>query len=320
MPASEKIAKLTVRHAVHVPVQPSRAFEIFTQHAREWWNPATTANPTKSPIADIVIEPRIDGRWYERGVDGSVCEWARVLAYDPASRLAVDWHPDGVSTTLEISFENPAPRRTDVTLVHYGFEGFSEKASRMREVHDQVWSELLDRFAKFATEHPDPHEGGRRARQPRAVTDGETVLATVDVSAAPDRVFRALTTAETEKWWGAPDTYRTTQWKSDVRVGGHWSCVTRLADGTEFPASGDYLAIEPNRRVVQTRRYEWDYPELGRRDTTVTYIMNPIATGTRVTVRHEGFAGLLGAAEHHVDGWEGFLGYLAKYVDAEVQG
>lgn len=318
MPTSDNTALLSVKRSVHVPVQPARAFEIFTRHAHEWWNPATTANATKSPIASIVIEPSVDGRWYERGADGSECEWARVLEYEPPSRLRVDWHPDGVSTTLEICFENPAPRRTDVTLVHQGFEGFGDKAQRMRELHDQVWGDVLERFATFVQEHPDPKEISDRARHARAVTDGETVLATVDVAVAADRVFRALTTAETEDWWGASDTYRTTQWKSDVRVGGSWSCVTRLADGTEFPASGEYLAIEPNRRVVQTRRYDWDYPELGRRDTTVTYIMNPIATGTRVTVRHDGFSGLLGPAEHHVDGWEGFLGYLAKYLDSEA--
>ena len=40
----------------------------------------------------------------------------------------------------------------------------------------------------------------------RAVTDGDIILATVNVTAPPERVFRALFSDETERWWGAPGT------------------------------------------------------------------------------------------------------------------
>jgi len=46
----------------------------------------------------------------------------------------------------------------------------------------------------------------------RAITDGEIVLATVDVGAPPDRVFRALMTDECERWWGMPGVYTTEAW------------------------------------------------------------------------------------------------------------
>ncbi|HEX6814622.1 MAG TPA: SRPBCC family protein, partial [Gemmatimonadaceae bacterium] len=92
-----------------------------------------------------------------------------------------------------------------------------------------------------------------------------------------------------------------------------------LADGSIFPASGEYLAIEAPRRIVLTRRYDWDYPELGRRDTTVTYVLDPIPAGTRLTVRQDGFAGLRGPADHHADGWLGFLAYLGQYVRSTAE-
>ena len=43
----------------------------------------------------------------------------------------------------------------------------------------------------------------------RAVADlGEgVVMARVEIGAAPDRVFRALTTDELTKWWGADGVY-----------------------------------------------------------------------------------------------------------------
>ena len=153
---------------------------------------------------------------------------------------------------------------------------------------------------------------------PRAVTDGDTILATVVIAATPERIFRALTTDETETWWGSPDTYRTTEWKADLRVGGSWSVVTLPANGGEGrPASGTFLEIDAPRKLVQTRRYDFDFPALGRRETTVTFRLASMESGgMRVTVRHDGFAGLWEPADQHVTGWERFLGWLADYAQS----
>ncbi len=153
-----------------------------------------------------------------------------------------------------------------------------------------------------------------RRRPARAVTDGDTILATADVAMPPERVFRALTTDEVERWWGSADTYRMTEWRADLRVGGRWRVAVRRADGNTFPAIGEFLEIDAPRRIVQTRKYEWEHPLLGGRETTVTYRLDPIATGTRVTVRHEGFAGRSAAADEHAEGWERVLGWLDAYM------
>lgn len=153
----------------------------------------------------------------------------------------------------------------------------------------------------------------------RAVTDGETILAAVEIAAPPERVFRALTTEEAERWWGSPDTYRVTDWKAEVRVGGLWSLVVRRPDDSVFPASGTFLEIDAPNKIVQTRKYDWDCPVLGRRDTTVTYRLDPIDNGTRMTVRHDGFVGLREPADEHAAGWERFLGWLTAYLNRELQ-
>jgi uncharacterized protein YndB with AHSA1/START domain len=155
------------------------------------------------------------------------------------------------------------------------------------------------------------------AQRPCAITDGHTILATAEISAPPQRVFRALTTDEAEHWWGSPDTYRVTDWKADVRVGALWSLVVRRPDGSFYPASGKFLQIETPNMIVLTRRYDWDCPMLGRRETTVTYSLDPIAEGTHITVRHDGFVGLKEPAVEHAVGWERFLGWLAAYLNAE---
>ena len=149
-----------------------------------------------------------------------------------------------------------------------------------------------------------------------SMTNGETVMASADIGASPERVFHALVTDEVEQWWGSAETYRMLDWSADLRVGGHWTVVVRTADGHDLPASGDFLDIEAPRRIVQTRAYEWDHPTLGRRQTTVAWLLQPIADGTRVTVCHGGFAGLNEAAAEHAEGWARVLGWLQVYVDA----
>ena len=149
----------------------------------------------------------------------------------------------------------------------------------------------------------------------RAVADGDTILATVDLSAAPESVFRALTSKETERWWGSPDTYRVTDWKAELIIGGRWSLVVRRPDGNIFPASGKFLEVATPGKIVQTRKHDWDFPVLVRRDTTVTYRLDPISNGTRITVRHDGFVGLREPADEHSAGWERFLSWLAAYLN-----
>jgi len=158
----------------------------------------------------------------------------------------------------------------------------------------------------------------RAAEIARAITDGEIVLAAIDLPAPPERVFRALMTDECERWWGAPGVYTTESWKADVRAGGSWSLVTRLPDGTGLPASGDFIEVSPSR-IVQTRRYHFDYPILGRRTTKVTTLLMPIDGGTRLVVRHEDLGASQPAFEH-AGGWERLLDWLGEYLTRERDG
>ncbi|UCI08258.1 SRPBCC family protein [Mesorhizobium sp. B1-1-8] len=142
-------------------------------------------------------------------------------------------------------------------------------------------------------------------------------MAAAEILAPPEQVLAALVTDEVERWWGSAATYRMTGWAADLRVGGRWSVTVRTVDGAHLPAGGEFLEIEAPRRIVQTRKYDWDHPTLGRRETTIAYLLQPITAGTRVTVCHGGFAGFAAAAEH-ADGWARVLGWLQGYFDARL--
>ena len=152
-----------------------------------------------------------------------------------------------------------------------------------------------------------------RRSWPQAMTNGETAMASAEIPAACEQVFAALVTNEVECWWGSADTYRMTGWTADLRIGGRWSVIVKTADGRRLPAGGTFLEIETPRRIVQTRRYGWDHPTLGRRETTVAFLLEPTACGTRLTVCHGGFVGLADAAAEHADGWVRVLGWLQGY-------
>ena len=146
----------------------------------------------------------------------------------------------------------------------------------------------------------------------RAIADVTTglLLATVEIAATPERVYRALTTDEVVKWWGSPDTYRTTKWAGDLRVGGQWRSEGIMTDGKAFTVGGEYLELDPPRKLSFTWRPSWD----DNHETRVIYRLEPTATGTRVTLRHEGFEGRVEACNGHTQGWERVLGYLETYL------
>ncbi|HKV53100.1 MAG TPA: SRPBCC domain-containing protein [Candidatus Binataceae bacterium] len=148
----------------------------------------------------------------------------------------------------------------------------------------------------------------KTARAIANLKDG-VIVATVEIAASPERVFRALTTAELAQWWGEEGDYRVTAYKADLRVGGAWISTGRSADGTEFSVSGTILEIEPPRRLVQTWKYDWE----GGGETTLTYQLESIEGGTRLTARHEGFTDPK-AAESHAFGWEKVLGWLVAHL------
>ncbi|MBV8966949.1 MAG: SRPBCC domain-containing protein [Mycobacteriaceae bacterium] len=152
----------------------------------------------------------------------------------------------------------------------------------------------------------------------QAVTDGDIVLAAIDIGVPPERAFQALNSAEVERWWGAPGLYRMEGWRSDLRVSGRWQVGVRVPDGTLLPADGEYRLVQAPHLVTLTRRYDWDHPTLGRQVTKVTYRFDPVAEGTRVTVRQEEFGSVEAAREHAV-GWERTLKLLRAYLTPSAE-
>lgn len=106
-----------------------------------------------------MIEPKVGGRWYERGDDGSTCDWGRVLAWEPPKRLVLtwdisaDWQFDpNLKTELEIRFVPEGAASTRVELVHRHLDRYGARRDEMRRIFDSSgdWGRLLQMFAGVA--------------------------------------------------------------------------------------------------------------------------------------------------------------------------
>src|SRR5580704_15983230 len=110
-----------VRKELLIRASAERAFRAFTEEMGRWW--PRTHHIGKSEMRDVVLEPREGGRWYEIGVDGSQCDWGKVLTWNPPRRLVLAWQitaawqydPDFL-TEVEIQFLEEGPRQTRLKL------------------------------------------------------------------------------------------------------------------------------------------------------------------------------------------------------------
>ena len=152
---SQTITVAPVRRRTRVNVEPARAFDIFTNGMIRWWPRKNSING--SPIQEIILEPRVGGRWLERGEDGSECQWGKVLAWEPPTRLMLAWqisaqwqYEPALVTEVEVRF-SPDGDGTLVELEHR-LDGYGQAAEQMRQIFDspQGWAGTLENFAKEA--------------------------------------------------------------------------------------------------------------------------------------------------------------------------
>jgi uncharacterized protein YndB with AHSA1/START domain len=152
---SEQVETSTsVRKAVTVEAPIARAFEVFTAGFDRWW--PRSHHISEIEMAEAVMERRPGGRWYERGVDGSECEWGSVLVYEPPERLVLAWqinsdfkYDKDLVTEVEVRFTTDGPDRTRVELEHRNLDRFGPEAERVRAMFnsDGGWNGLLQLFA-----------------------------------------------------------------------------------------------------------------------------------------------------------------------------
>ena len=150
------ISVASVRKSIVVEAPIARAFRVFTEDFGSF--KPREHNLLAVPIAETVLEPRVGGHIIDRGIDGSECRWARVLAYDPPNRLLLSWDinprwqvetdPDRTSE-WEVRFIVESADRTRVELEHRHLDrhGQGWESERDGVAGDHGWPLYLRRYA-----------------------------------------------------------------------------------------------------------------------------------------------------------------------------
>jgi uncharacterized protein YndB with AHSA1/START domain len=145
-----------VRKTILVEAPQQRAFETFTARFGDFKPPEH--NLLGAPIAETLFEPRVGGHIYDRAEDGSECRWARVLAFEPPSRVVFSWDigptwqlesDPANASEVEVRFVAEGDDRTRVELEHRHIDrhgpGWESVAEGVDD--DAGWPLYLERYA-----------------------------------------------------------------------------------------------------------------------------------------------------------------------------
>jgi len=143
-----------VRKSVRVAAPAGVAFRVFTQRPIEWLPAGHTF--IKNPQS-ITMEPRVGGRFYERGADGAEITRGTVEEWAPPGRLVVTWRigpgwqpvfDDERASRIEVEFAAVSPDVTEVTATYTQLDRHGEFAGAIRSALAAPGpGETLERYA-----------------------------------------------------------------------------------------------------------------------------------------------------------------------------
>jgi uncharacterized protein YndB with AHSA1/START domain len=147
----------SIRTDVVVDARQDRAFKLFTEQFDKI--KPREHNMLGVDIAESVFEPHAGGRVYDRGVDGSECQWARVVVYEPPERIVFTWDISpywqletdlSKASEVEIRFIAESEDRTRVALEHRHLDrhGDGWEGLRAGVEGDEGWPRYLARYAE----------------------------------------------------------------------------------------------------------------------------------------------------------------------------
>lgn len=156
MTTTNTIVMAPVKKSIRVEASQAHAFEVFTSGLDRWW--PRNHSIGSAPLKENVLEPRLNGRWYQLGEDGSRADVGKILVWEPPHRFVMswdinsNWKPDAsVSSEVEVRFVADGPNATRVELEHRKFEQMgAEAGEKMRKDVDGGWPGLLEHFKAAA--------------------------------------------------------------------------------------------------------------------------------------------------------------------------
>jgi uncharacterized protein YndB with AHSA1/START domain len=140
-----------LRLSFEIRCPAEHAFEIWTTRLSTWWPKGHSASG--DPGTDVVFEPRLGGRIFERTPDGTEIEWGEITRWSPPVRLGYVWHigrDRTEATDVALTFVDLGDGTTRLDIVHSGWERLGARGQQWREANASGWGALIPCFAAAA--------------------------------------------------------------------------------------------------------------------------------------------------------------------------
>jgi uncharacterized protein YndB with AHSA1/START domain len=135
------------------------------------------------------------------------------------------------------------------------------------------------------------------------------------LKAPPERIYKAILDPAANSKWLAPHGFTCTVHHLDAKVGGTYRMsFTNFSTGQRHSFGGQYLELEPGKRIVATDVF--DAPDLPG-ELRTTYTLTKVSVGTEVNVVQENIPAAIPPEACYL-GWQESLELLAKLVEPEI--
>lgn len=135
------------------------------------------------------------------------------------------------------------------------------------------------------------------------------------LKAPPQRVYQAFVEADALAKWLPPHGFTCKVAALDARVGGQFRMsFTHFASGHSHAFGGEYLELEPGKRIRYTDSF--DDPNLPG-VMHVTVILTGVVCGTELVIVQEGIPAAIPVEMCYL-GWQESLAQLAALVEPEI--
>ncbi len=138
---------LTVTFEVDCPVE--HAFAVWTERIGAWWPRDHTVSGR--PDVEVVLEPRLGGRIFERAGDGAEHQWGQITLWEPPFRLSYQWHlqrPPVDATAVDIHFVARPDATTQVRIEHRGWDEQAPGGDPWRERNRLGWQSVVPHYQR----------------------------------------------------------------------------------------------------------------------------------------------------------------------------
>ncbi len=140
-----------------VPAAKAQAFTRFVHEITSWWPRDLTWNGEN--LAEMKIEPRMNGRAIERSKSGSEEIWGKVLALQEPDHLVLAWQikadrtpedSEQSSSRIDVRFVEVDAETTEVVIVHRDFprHGDGWQKYRATMAGKSGWPRLVEAYAR----------------------------------------------------------------------------------------------------------------------------------------------------------------------------